>query len=679
MPNRLAAEKSPYLLQHAHNPVDWFPWGQEALDKAQQEDKPILVSIGYSACHWCHVMERESFESEPTARLMNDNFVNIKVDREERPDVDQIYMEAVQALTGQGGWPLNVFLTPDGRPFYGGTYFPPERRHGMPSWPEIVQAVARAYREERADVMKNAAELSDYIRRSQQLAPSDEQLSPDVLRTAYDQAVSQFDWQDGGFGGAPKFPQPLGLDLVLRLGRRFDDEQGWDFLALTLRKMADGGIFDQLGGGFHRYSVDRVWLVPHFEKMLYDNALLARTYLHAFQVSGDPWYRSVVERTLDYLLRDLRSREGGFYSAEDADSEGVEGKYYVWTAQEMEEVLGPEAARIAGMRFGVTPEGNFEGKTILTVARSISTIAEETGCSAEEVERILADGQGKLLAARSQRVPPGKDTKIIASWNALVIRALAETGRVLDRSDYLDAAERAARFILTDLRPGGSLVRSYKDGPSRIPAFLEDYSFLLEALITLFETTSDVAHLDEARRLTAEMVKQFWDDSQGAFFDSPDSLAEPVARPRGFFDNPIPSGNSAAASALLRLAALTGDSAYSSWAEKTVRAAGELLIRAPLALPAMVSALDFSLSPQTQVAIAGDPRADDTRRLARAVFERFLPNAVVAIGQPSAMPLLEGRDLLDGKPTAYVCQHFACRLPVTDVGALQEQLEAIRA
>ena len=674
MPNRLAREKSPYLLQHADNPVDWHPWGREALETAQREDKPILVSIGYSACHWCHVMEHESFEDEATARLMNEHFVNIKVDREERPDVDAIYMEAVQALGAQGGWPLNVFLTSDGRPFYGGTYFPPHPRPGMPSWPQVLESVADTYRQRRGDILQNARALTSYLEQAQLPQKSPEILSPDLLRAAYDQAVGQLDWEQGGFGGAPKFPQPLSLEFVLRMHRRLNDTRAREFVELTLQRMAAGGIFDQLGGGFHRYTVDGRWVVPHFEKMLYDNALLARIYLQAFQLTHDALYRRVVEETLDYLLRDMLSPEGGFYSAEDADSEGVEGKYYVWTPDELRQLLGPDRGQLVAWRYGVRPEGNFEGKTILTVAMPVEEITRRSGSPPEQVEHLLAHAREELLAARSRRIPPGKDTKILVSWNALAIRALAEAGRALNRPDYLAAAERAVRFLLDELRPGGRLVRSFRDGPSSIPAFLEDFSFLAEGLLSLFETTFEPGYLQQARELIDEMRRCFWDDRQDAFFDVASDADPLVVRPRAVFDNPIPSGNSAATFALLRLEALTGEAEYGRLALAAFRTARDLMSRAPLGLAYLLSALDFYLSPQMQIAIVGGPEEEDTQRMVRAVFDRYLPNAVVAVGEADSAPLLAGRARTDGRVTAYVCEHFACKLPVTGVDELAEQL-----
>lgn len=673
MTNRLANQKSPYLMQHAENPVEWYPWGDEALSRAQEEDKPILVSIGYSACHWCHVMAHESFEDETIAALMNERFISIKVDREERPDVDAIYMEAVQVLAGHGGWPLNVFLLPDGRPFYGGTYFPPVPRGGMPSWPQVLESVASAYRERREDVLKNAEVLMEYITRAQEAEATEDSLSPDLLEAAYHAATLQFDWKRGGFGDAPKFPQPLGLDFVLRMSRRLGGERAQQFVELSLHAMARGGIYDHLGGGFHRYAVDASWVVPHFEKMLYDNALLATVYTHAFQATHDPFYRGIVEQTLDYLLREMRAPQGGFYSAEDADSEGIEGKYYVWTPEELHSILGDDAAKIAALRYGVTPEGNFEGSTILTVQRSVEEIAAETGMMVDEVDHSLTKSRELLLEARLRRKPPGKDTKILVSWNALVITALAEAGRVFARPDYLEAARRAADFVLGAMRPEGQLRRSYRDGPSDIPAFLEDYAFFTESLVALYGTAYEPRYLSAAQGLAQEMITRFWDARQGTFFDTQagDDL---VVRPRSFVDNPIPSGNAGAAFALLRLAALTDDIEYGDRAVVAFRVVRDTLVRAPLGFAYLLSALDFHLSAQRQIAIVGRPDEAATARLLDVVYARYLPNKVVALGMPDSAPLLAGRRRVDDKPTVYVCVDFACHTPVTEPEALEAQL-----
>jgi len=669
MTNRLAGEKSPYLMQHAENPVDWYPWGAEALDRARREDKPILVSIGYSACHWCHVMAHECFEDDAIAGLMNDHFVNIKVDREERPDVDAIYMEAVQAMSGQGGWPLNVFLAPDGRPFYGGTYFPPSPRHGMPSWPELLQMVAEAYTQRRSEVLHNSNVLTRAIAAAQNRQPEGGNPGVDVLQQALSTMLTQRDLGHGGFGGAPKFPQPLALDFLLRMAAKTGREDVKAFVELTLRSMGEGGIYDQLGGGFHRYTVDGAWLVPHFEKMLYDNALLVRVYVAAFQLTGNPWYRQIAEESLGYLLRDLRSPAGAFYSAEDADSEGIEGKWYVWTQAEIEDICGAEAPLVL-QRYGVTESGNFEGKMILTSRVPIREVAEHFSRSIDDVTQQLEQARARLFDARKRRVPPGKDIKVLTSWNALAIRALAEASRVFDRPEYLAAARQALHFLWTEMRPGGTLKRSWQDGPSSVDAFLEDYAYLIEALVTLYETAFEPGYLSMARELAAEMVDRFWDDEAHILYDTSKDAEALIVRPRNLFDNPIPSGNAAAISALLRLEALTGDSGHSRIIEGVLAAVGDLLSKAPTAFPAMLSALDFSVSTPAQIGIVGDTESERTLALVRAVYASYVPNKVVSVGPGDETPLLAGRGLVDGKPAAYVCEHFACQTPVTDPDAL---------
>jgi uncharacterized protein YyaL (SSP411 family) len=673
MANQLAGEKSPYLLQHADNPVDWNPWSREALERAHREGRPILLSIGYSACHWCHVMAHESFEDRETARLMNESFVNIKVDREERPDVDAIYMEAVQAMTGQGGWPLNVFLTPDGRPFFGGTYFPPTPRHGLPAWRQVLQSVAAAFRERADAVESNAVSLTDYLQQMQRLAGDEGEISASAVVSAYRRILTEFDRVFGGIGSAPKFPQPLPLDFVLRMASQNSERAGLDLVALTLDRMAEGGIYDQLGGGFHRYSVDADWLVPHFEKMLYDNALLALTYLHALQVTRSSAYRRVAEETLDYILRDLGSPEGGFYSAQDADSEGAEGKYYVWTLEELRDALPPDQADIAARRYGVTPGGNFEGHTILTEAARIDEIATAIGADAADVAASLAEVRTTLLSVRERRVHPATDTKILTSWNALAVRALAEAGAVLGRPDYLNAARRCVGFLLTGLRPEGELVRSYRGGPSAIPGFLEDFAYLAEALITLYECTGNLVFLDSAEEHVTQATDRFWDGHAEMFFDAAAS-DELIVRPRSLFDNPIPSGNASMISALLRLEAITGEGRYQALANRALRIDPQLLERAAPSLGYLLGALDLSHRGALQIAIV--PGQEGTAEaMARAVFDRYLPNRVLAIGAGDRPGLLAGRTAREGKATGYLCEHFVCSLPVTDPDALALQLD----
>ncbi len=679
MPNLLINETSPYLLQHAHNPVEWHAWGEDALAKARDEDKPILVSIGYSACHWCHVMERESFENEDIARLMNDAFVNIKVDREERPDLDSIYMGAVQAMTGRGGWPLNVFLTPDGKPFFGGTYFPPDDRHGIAGWPKVLQAVARAYQADRSKVEEMAQQLTERLRHAGAAQAGLEPLTTEILNQAFAQLRSQFDWQLGGLAGAPKFPQPMSWEFALRHHHRTGDPDALRMVELTLHRMALGGIYDHLGGGFARYSTDQFWLTPHFEKMLYDNALLASLYLHAHQATGNPLYKRIVEETLDYLLRDMTAPEGGFFSAQDADSEGVEGKFYVWTPQEIAEILGPGDAPLFNAYYGVTQAGNFEGSNILNVPREAGTVAAELGISREALEAAVQRGRAVLLDARYERIPPALDDKVLTEWNGLALRAMAEAAVALERPDYRQAAERNAAFLLATLRQDGRLLRSHRAGRSQLKGYLADYAALIDGLMALHTATFELRWMNEARSLADEMIRLFWDSGQSVFFDTGTDHDPLPVRPRDIFDNALPSGNALAADVLLRLAALTGETDYAKPAVASLRGVREYLSRAPAGFGHWLGALDFYLSTPKEVVIAAAEGAPGTADLLRALHGRYLPNKVVMgldtdASQDGAWPLLQGRSLIDGKATAYVCQHFACQLPVTDPTALEAQL-----
>ena len=658
MPNALTRETSPYLLQHKDNPVDWLPWGDEALRRARELDRPLLVSIGYSSCHWCHVMEHESFEDPETAALMNEAFVCVKVDREERPDVDALYMEAVQAMTGQGGWPLNVFLTPEQAPFYGGTYFPPEPRFGMPSWRQVLGAVAEAWDTQREEIRAQGQKVAPRLGGGALLTASAQPLGAEALDEALATLSRSFDSVHGGFGSAPKFPQAPVLEFLLAHGE--------PTMALqTLRSMAGGGINDQVGGGFARYSVDAQWRVPHFEKMLYDNALLARAYLHGYQASGDELLRRTCEETLDWALREMRAPEGGFYSALDADSEGVEGKFYVWTLAELRDALGEDAdAAIAW--FGATEHGNFEGANIL----------ESRGPEppADQRQRIRA----KLLAAREQRVRPGLDDKRLAAWNALMIAALADAGAVLQRGDYVDAARAAAGFVLERMRgPDGRLLRTFNAGVARLNAYLEDHAFLVEALLVLYEATFEERWFTAARGLADTIVERFADAERGGFFSTADDHEKLIARRKDLEDSPIPSGGSSAALGLLRLAALTGEQRYAQAAEGQLALLHEVAARHPTAFGHLLQAIDFHLAPSREVALVGDDAGIE--QLAAVVRERQRPHVVVAGGPgegPTAVPLLEQRAPVDGRAAAYVCERFACRRPVTEPDELRALLDA---
>ncbi len=696
--NRLIGETSPYLLQHAHNPVDWYPWGPEALARAQAEDRPILLSIGYSACHWCHVMAHESFEDPETAALMNELFVNIKVDREERPDIDAIYMDAVQAMTQHGGWPMTVFLTPDGKPFYGGTYFPAEPRYGMPSFRQVLMAIGDAWRDRRRELELAGERLAELLQRSTALKAADTTLTPALLEQAQQRMLRSHDPIEGGFGTAPKFPQPMNLDFLLQRCTHTSDQATLRAVTLTLHKMAAGGIYDQLGGGFHRYSTDELWLVPHFEKMLYDNAQLARVYLHAWLVTGDATFRRIVEETLDYVLREMTAPEGGFYSTQDADSEGHEGKFFLWTPAEVRALLGEEDGRLCCAYYGVTERGNFrEGgpaANILHVARPAGDVARALGVTEERLAAAVQRGRAVLFAARERRVHPGRDEKILAEWNGLMIHAFAEAGAVLGRPDYVAAAERAARFVLGQMsQPAhgpvgaaghganiGRLYRTYKDGQARLNGYLEDYAAVALGLLSLYQATFRLQWLQAAADLAEVIMARFADREGGGFFQTSDDHEPLIARRKDFVDNATPAGNSLAAELFLRLGKLLDRPHYIEVATAILRLLAEPMAQQPLAFGRLLAALDFHLHPGHEIAIIGEPTAPDTAALLAEVYRRYLPNSVLACAAASdaaaqaAIPLLASRTALAGRATAYVCQNYACRLPVVEPAALAGQL-----
>jgi uncharacterized protein len=631
--NRLAQETSPYLLQHADNPVDWYPWGDEALERARAEDQPILLSVGYAACHWCHVMEHESFEDAATAALMNERFVCVKVDREERPDVDGLYMEAVVTMTGHGGWPMTVFLTPDGRPFYGGTYFPPEPRYNMPSFRQLLEAVSEAYRERRGDLERQADALVGAIRAASAVEASGEPLTTELLSRGVSALSAQFDARYGGFGRAPKFPPASNLEFLLRTGR----EDALDMVRKTLDGMAEGGMYDLVGGGFHRYSVDDRWLVPHFEKMLYDNALLASAYLHGWVVPGDDRYRRIVEETLDYLVRELRLPEGGFASAQDADTAGVEGLTYTWTPDEIEEesLLEP-----------------FEDGRFIVRGELSGSLREQ------------------LLAVRAGREQPLRDDKVVTAWNGLALAAFAEASWRLERPDYLDVALELAHFLLEDMAgPDGLLYRTYRDGSAKIDGYLEDYADVAHGLVELHWATGDLRWLQEARRVAAA-ADRFWDEERGGYFVDDHGL---VARRKEFDDHPTPSGNSMMAFVLLRLARIYGDDELERKAVSIFRLARPLVERAPTAVGHLLCALDLHFSPPREIAVVGA-----SKELRRAALDGFQPSAVFAFTPEPVddVALLAGKGLVDGRPAAYVCERFACQSPVTTPADLHAALKA---
>jgi uncharacterized protein YyaL (SSP411 family) len=666
MANRLADETSPYLLQHKDNPVDWHPWGPEALQKAKDEDKPIFLSVGYSACHWCHVMEHESFEDPETAAALNSAFVPIKVDREERPDVDDLYMEAVQGMTGQGGWPMSVFLDPEGVPFYGGTYFPPEPRQGLPSFRQVIDATAEAYRDRRDELEAASDRVREGLAQSARIGQSEDPLGPEMLAQAEATLLSVADRTHGGFGGAPKFPPTSAIEFLLARGNT-------QHAGKTLDAMLKGGIYDQLGGGFARYAVDAVWLVPHFEKMLYDNALLASAYLHGWQATGTERWQRVCRETLDWALREMCGPEGGFYSALDADSDGEEGRYYVWEEEEMRSVLAEagiapdEIERLLGY-WGVSPMGNFEGRNILHVP---------AGAEAKRPP-MIEQARDALLAHREQRVRPGLDDKRLCSWNALMVSALADAGAALGREDYLDAARGCARFIWEEMRDSeGRLLRTWKDGRGRLNAYLEDHAFTAEAMLRLYEATLETRWFDAARETADNMIERFADEELGGFFTTSHDHEQLIVRRKDLGDHPVPSGNSSAALGLLRLAALTGSSEYEEPAVAVLRLFARPAYTHPDSFGHLLQALDFHLSPTREVALVWPAEdGDGVEELARVVRSGLRPHLVLAGGpEGSDRPeLLTERHAVDEKPAAYVCENFACKAPVTDANDLAAAL-----
>lgn len=685
-PNRLINATSPYLLQHAYNPVDWYPWGEEAFARARAEDKPILLSVGYAACHWCHVMEHESFEDEETAALMNRHFINVKVDREERLDIDSIYMTAVQAMTGSGGWPMTVFLTPEGVPFFAGTYFPPEDRWQMPSFRRVLRSVAEAYASRRSELLARGRELIERMQEAISMHMPGSALAPAVLDAAFIGLQQAFDPAFGGFGRAPKFPQPMTLEFLLRYAVRTG--RGMEMLETTLRRMAEGGMYDQIGGGFHRYSVDAQWLVPHFEKMLYDNALLARVYLETFQATGNTLYRRIAEETLDYMLREMRHPEGGFFSTQDADSLPApdathkhEGAFFVWTPAEIRDALGTDAMVFSAL-YGVTEQGNFEGKNILHIQRSPAEVARVMGMPVEQVETIAARGRRILFDVRQQRPLPELDDKVLTAWNGMAIRAFALGAVVLDREEYRTAAVQCARFVLTNLRRAdGELLRSWRRGVvNPTPAFLEDYALLADGLLALYEATFDPHWLLEARALADALIECFWDERIGGFYDTSTNHEQLVIRPRDTGDNATPSGSSAAVDVLLRLALIFDEARYRERALRVLESMVPVMQRYPTGFGRYLAAAEFALGQLHEIALIGHPEDADLQALAAVVLKPFLPNRVVVLARPDedppriSSPLLSGRRQIDRRATAYVCQNYTCQLPVTAPSELEVQL-----
>jgi uncharacterized protein len=668
MANRLKNENSPYLLQHVENPVEWYPWGQEALEKARREDRPIFLSIGYAACHWCHVMAHESFEDPVTADFMNQHFVNIKVDREERPDLDSIYMEAVVALTGQGGWPMSVFLTPEGKPFFGGTYYPPVRRYNMPSFREVLESVARAWKENRDQVDSSGDELSQHLQGEGRLLQSGHTLIEETANVAAQTLAKTYDRENGGWGRAPKFPQPMAVEFLLRRASR-GEQLALDLATHALLSMARGGMYDVVGGGFSRYSTDDKWLVPHFEKMLYDNAQLAQVYLYAHMLTGDLSLRRICEETLNFVVRELRHPEGGFFSSLDADSEGEEGKFYVWSMDEIQQVMQePEDAEFLIAAYNIHPGGNFEGNTVLQQVLSDSELAERFDMNAADVADRLDKLHKQLLEARTARVRPGTDDKVLVFWNGMMLAAFAEAARYLDREDYLEIARTNAAFLLKELYQSGRLMRSWRNGHARHNAYLEDYSALILGLLALYQSDPDPRWFLPAVELAGEMVAHFR-DPDGGFFDTRDDHEALVTRPKGLQDNATPSGNALAASALLQLSAFTGRGHWRDLAEEMLSGIQQAAARYPTAFAKWLSAIDFALNTVKEIAIVGDPGQDVTQQLVSVVWETFRPQVVCAVAAfppPEGSPeLLSDRPLKNGQPAAYVCRNFVCRQPVS--------------
>jgi len=692
MPNRLAHETSPYLLQHANNPVDWYPWGPEALERARAEDKPIFLSIGYSACHWCHVMEHESFENADIAKVMNDLFVNIKVDREERPDLDQIYMNAVQLMTQHGGWPMSVFLTPDLRPFYGGTYYPPTSRMGMPGFPNVLMGVSDAWKNRRDQVLESAGRLTQALVEMNARESAAGELTPEMLTDAAASFEGYFDFTHGGFGSAPKFPHAMDLRVLLRTWSREQHATQQEMIRLTLDKMAGGGIYDHLGGGFHRYSVDAKWLVPHFEKMLYDNALLAGCYTEAFQATQNPEYARVARETLDFILREMTHAEGPFYSTQDADSEGEEGKFYVWKPAEVLSVLGSEKGAVFNRVYDVSDAGNFEGHNILNLPKTLAQCAKILGCSEADLRSELAEGRARLLAVRSQRIWPGLDDKVLVSWNALAIEAMAEAAGPLAEPRYLAAARKAADFLLKTLRRAdGRLLHSWRNSQAKFDAYLDDYAYLCNALVSLYEASFEERWIDEAVALADVMLAQFADTTGGGFYFTASDHEALITRNKDAHDASVPSASGMAATALLRLGKLTGRGDYLAAAEGTLKLYAELIERSPSAGGQMLIALDFYLGPTSEVVLLGDPAEPDTQAVLAALHARFLPRQVVALRTPMVAgaaqsawldPLFAGKDTGQAtpatSPTLYQCQNFACQAPAVGRAAALAAIDALR-
>lgn len=676
--NRLIEETSPYLLQHAHNPVDWYPWGEEALKKSREENKPIFLSIGYSACHWCHVMEHESFENESIAAIMNEHYVNIKVDREERPDLDDIYMNAVQALTGQGGWPMSVFLTPELKPFYGGTYFPPQDMYGRPGFPTVLEGIARAYNNDYEKVVESSNEITEHLNKSMSFQTGHRDVTYSLIENAFDAMKNRFDEYHGGFGTAPKFPQSMNLDLLLRIHAKTGTREALSIAETTLRKMAEGGMYDQLGGGFHRYSVDAKWLIPHFEKMLYDNALLSKTYIEAWQHTKHPLYKTIATESLDYVLREMTSPEGAFYSTQDADSEGQEGLFFSWTPEQIRSVLGDDAqSELVCRYFGVDEGGNFEhGTSVLHVTMEMESLARMFNLAPEEAQSQIESARKALFEHRESRIKPGRDEKILTDWNGLMISSMALAGRVFNQPTYTEAARSAVAYIFNTMFVENRLLHTAKDGQAHTNGFLSDYTYLINGLIDCFQTTGDASFLSKAKTLMDITIEQFWDNEQSAFFFTGNDHEQLITRSKDPMDNAVPSGNSMAILALVRLAELTGDKTYHEKAYTSLQLFHTHLEEVPMGFSQMLCGLDFLLS-NPRVIVLSASNLDELQPMHTALFDEFFPHiAIICVTDEtraeleSLTPLVADKLPVEGKPTAYVCQNFTCQQPATTVEEL---------
>lgn len=697
-PNRLINETSTYLLQHAYNPVDWYPWSPEALERARTEDRPILLSVGYAACHWCHVMEHESFEDQETAKMMNDHFVNIKVDREERTDIDEIYMKAVQLMTGHGGWPMTVFLTPDLKPFFAGTYFPPVDKHGMPSFKKVLFGINNAWNERRDEVLESATDVTHHLKMlelgvgsgsdSEEIdqAVQDRHLNMDTVSGAVGRLISRFDAKWGGFGGAPKFPHTFSLMLAMRYSIRTKETKSSDriqckeLVQTTLERMAMGGIHDHLAGGFARYSVDRQWLIPHFEKMLYDNALLCSTYFDAYLLTGRQYFRDVAEGILKFTSSELRTEHGAFYSSLDADSEGEEGKFYVWTPEQIKEVLGETDGNWINELYGVTTTGNFEhGTSALHYKKTPEELARENNLSYEDFNAKLAPLRERLLAKRAERIRPGRDEKVLTSWNSLMISAYVDGYRVTRKSEYLDEAKTTANFILDNLMNDGKLLRTWGQGKAKLAGYLDDYSYFVQALLDLTSVDADGRWFSLAVKLTDHMLAHFWDDENGGLYYTSDDHEELIVRPKNHFDGSVPSGASVALMNLLRLEKLTGEESYRESARTILRSYGEYMVKGPSEFANSLCALDFYLHPIKEIVVVSESGSDNSEILF-PIYEQFDPDKVVLVADLESLksqksPLTEGRTPENGKPTAFVCENFTCKQPIVDGNELRSALK----